>query len=384
MFDTFPKPSIKIKKGNKKYWIAAGLLGLWFFYQFILGLFAVDVSVAEVRRGTAIKAVSGTITVEAEVETQLLATGNGFLTKSKLVEGKDIAKGEELASIDPGDLPFKIENARIEIEKLAAALERGAANSVRLKTLKRKREQSERLLREGHMSQSDFDDLVDEITVLQLEVNTEMDELRTNLQVRKNEMEQLRDDLGRLTIVAPMDGTITHVHAHSGDLVSKGNPLADIISDEMKISAEVNQDDIEVIRKGGTANVRFFAFGNRLFKAEVRQVLPSSDAETQRFTVYLNMVEQPETMFPGMTGEVSFLASEHPNTLIIPRRALVGDFVYVLDGSKVERRKVRTGYLSYSDAEILEGVEEDEKVVTEKLDLLRDGDRVNIERILQR
>jgi multidrug efflux pump subunit AcrA (membrane-fusion protein) len=62
--------------------------------------------------------------------------------------------------------------------------------------------------------------------------------------------------------------------------------------------------------------------------------------------------------------------------VLIPRRALVGEHVYVLDGSRVVLRKVQKGFEGMQDVEIVSGLKEGEQVVVEQQDRYRDGDRV--------
>ena len=63
--------------------------------------------------------------------------------------------------------------------------------------------------------------------------------------------------------------------------------------------------------------------------------------------------------------------------MIIPRRALIGDKVMVVTEGVVDVRSVESGYESLNEVEIVSGVEVGELIVTEELDLFRDGDRVN-------
>ena len=367
---------------RKNAYIFAAVLAVFLCYRFIAGVLTTDVIVAKARRDTAIMAVTGTITVLGEVETQLLSTGHGFIIESNLEEGMDFTKGKELVVIDPGRLLFSIRTTEAEINALKANIKRGSSSSISLRAIERKIKLSEGFVGTGQLSQTDYDDMIAERDLLKHQSESEKDSWDTQLKVKQNTLDDLNDQLRRLTILAPMNGTVTSVKGYPGDLMGVGKPLADIISSTMKISAEVNQDDIAVIKQGGPANIRFFAYGDRLYKARVRQILPSNDKTTQRFTVYLDMLEEPENMMPGMTGEVSFFTDERANAIIIPRQALLGNSVFVVNNDKLVLREVVTGFLSYSDAEIIEGIEEGELVVTEDIDFLHDGDRVRVKQII--
>ena len=74
---------------------------------------------------------------------------------------------------------------------------------------------------------------------------------------------------------------------------------------------------------------------------------------------------------------MAIITAERDNTVLIPRRALIGDKVMVVVDGVVEVRTVEKGYESLNEVEILSGLESGDLVITEELDLFRDGERVN-------
>ena len=80
-----------------------------------------------------------------------------------------------------------------------------------------------------------------------------------------------------------------------------------------------------------------------------------------------------------MTFRFAISIAERANAVVIPRRALVGDYVYVVEAGQVALRKVEKGYDSLNFVEILKGVEAGEAVVVEKQDKYRSGERVRPE-----
>lgn len=364
--------------------ILIAAVALSFIAWLTLRLFTPGVIVAEARKDTAVQAITGTIEVLADIETRIVSTGNGFLMNSKLEEGGIYKKDELIAQIDPGSLPFEIESTSISIKDLERQIAQGHPEQYRLDTLKEDLEEAKELQKAGHLSKAELDATASQVRTLEARIENELDSLQSRLDSLQNTLAKQEDTLERLKIYAPMDCQVTALAAHPGDLLSTGHTIADIISIERKIAAEVNQDDIDIIKEGSAAKVRFFAYGDRMFEAEVKLTLPSSDPETQRFTVYLGLKNPPERLLPGLTGEVVFYAGEKENTIVIPRRALLGNNIFVVKSGEAELRRVKTGYLSYTEAEILEGVEVGEKVIVENLDLFRDGDRVRIDKTVER
>ena len=110
---------------------------------------------------------------------------------------------------------------------------------------------------------------------------------------------------------------------------------------------------------------------------KVSKVLPSADSETQRYIVHLDVEIELAKLIPGLTGEVSIITAERSNTVIMPRRALIGEKVMVVSDGIIEIRTVESGYESLNEVEIVSGLAVGELVVIEELDLFRDGDRVN-------
>ena len=180
-----------------------------------------------------------------------------------------------------------------------------------------------------------------------------------------------------MTVRAPFDGVVSEVIARPGDLIGGGSPIARLISTSRTVEARISEENFAGIAVGQSAAVRFLGYGDELYEATVAQILPTADAETQRYVVYLRVVVDPVLLVPGITGEVSIVVGERDNTLIIPRRALFGSNVYVVTGGVVELRQVRTGFTSLNAVEITEGLVEGELVIVDRIDIFRAGDRIN-------
>jgi RND family efflux transporter MFP subunit len=360
------------------FWLIGLTLGALLAFWLLLRLLTPASAAARVTRGQAIEAVSGTIDVLAESESEIPSPDNGILKDSILKQGLVVHAGDFLATLNPGDLPFHEQEDRDQINDIDHRLAGRLPSEYEADGLKVELADADKLRQSAYYPTSDYDKLVSDYQQAQAQGVSDRADLEVKRKGLVTDMADTEDQIKRLEIRAPYDGTITLVEAYPGDLMTKDKPVAKIVSKDFKITAEVNQDDVAAVSHSKTAQVRFFAFRNTLFPATVRLLLPSSDPTTQRFTVLLDLVKPPENLIPGLTGEVSFIAGEHQNSLLIPRRALFGDNVIVVQGGHVQIRKVKVGFLSLTSAEILDGLKEGDLVLTENLDLFRDGESVRV------
>ncbi|MBT7867097.1 MAG: hypothetical protein HN763_12180, partial [Opitutales bacterium] len=103
-----------------------------------------------------------------------------------------------------------------------------------------------------------------------------------------------------------------------------------------------------------------------------------ADAQTQRFTVLLDVEIADNRLDSGLTGDATITLDERENAMQVPRQALVNDAVLVVENETVSRRPVRLGYKSVTMLEILEGLSDDDVVIVEDIHLFEEGERVKV------
>jgi len=147
----------------------------------------------------------------------------------------------------------------------------------------------------------------------------------------------------------------------------------------LRISAEVDEEDISRVVVGQKALLRTDALPGRLFDGEVAEITPKGDPVSRSYRVRIRIADAPAVdagpMRTGMTMDVNLVVSRRENALLVPSRALKGNAVWVLADGRVQRRDVKKGVAGAERSEILAGVAEGERVVLSPADTLRDGQR---------
>lgn len=365
---------------NKSKWPLIWVGGLVALVVIGLGvsyLLRPEALVTPAARGTAVQAVPGTVTVFAEYQMELKSDVAGRVKTSSLDIGKRVYRGDVLVQIDTGDIDLEIERIKNEIVAAKKRVELGSTLRPEVLNAKDTLDNYERQTAAGAYPAAELEKQRRLYQQLQQRMELEEVALRLTLDNFENSLRSKDRERTKMTITAPLDGVITAATTRAGDLINANFPIATIMTTTRTVEAKLSEENFSKIKLGQKATVRFLSFGQQQYSAVISKVLPAADSATQRYTVFLDVVVPAGTsLVPGLTGEVSFVISERPNAILIPRRALVGDFVYVVEGSKLALRKIQKGYDGLNVLEVVDGVKEGEQVVVEQQDRFREGDRV--------
>jgi len=217
--------------------------------------------------------------------------------------------------------------------------------------------------------------------VRQLQLQTNLEAARTNLEKAQDDFERLRrgpapDDvlaaqaridaaeatLRMQRISAPFDGTITNVMAKPGDQATVGAPAfrLDDLS-HLLVDVQVSEVDINRISLGQTASLVFDAIPGTTYQGKVLEVAPvgSSTQGAVDFIVTVELVDADQAVRPGMTAAVNIVVNQIDDALLAPNRAVRivdGDrVVYVLRNGAPAPVKITLGASSESVSEVLGG-----------------------------
>jgi RND family efflux transporter MFP subunit len=370
---------------KRTYWLGLTVLvagtALWGLSR----VFTPIVAGERVSRGDVIYVVSGSVTVSAEAETPITCPQDGKVKESNLVEGKTVQAGDLLLRLDPGDLPIKEEQDQAALDDVEKHLADKLPSEITLQNMQSDLAKEKTLIDSGLGGlPAKYEDDQRSVQAQEIATKEERSGLETQQKTLQISIQMDKYQLSLFEIDAPYNGTITAVSAHAGDQLSKGAPVANLVSRDLRIESQVDQDDIAAVQENEKADIQFFAYPGKSFTAKVTKVLPSSDKLTQRFTVLLELVDPTINLVAGLTGEVGYSAGKHENVLWIPRRALYNNSVFVVTNGRIEIRPVNPGYETLTQAEILPStnphatVSEGDVVLTENLDLFRNGDRVRV------
>lgn len=368
---------LQIWRNKKLRWLLIAVMGLLLASVVMIPLMSSkkEAEIGQVVRGNAVAAVYGTVTVEPVNQVLVKSRTAGVIREINVDQGDVVEQGDVMARITDEEQGTNLEEMKVEMDAAAERLKIGPSSANELESRKQELERIRPLVEDGLISPMELNRVKSQVDDLQRRMAQELVELEQALAVAKTKYENAKNMIEQGMIRAPIGGEVLEVFARLGETTLNSSQLFLVGSKETHLVAVVNEEDVGGIRKGMAAKVRLYSYGNRDFDAKVFRTLPQ--AVNSSFEVILTLVDPPREMLSGMTGEANIIIGERDGALMVPTRALRdGNMLYVVRRGKVRLQRVSTGYRNIEFCEILEGVEEGEKIILSEHDRFLEGDRV--------
>lgn len=190
--------------------------------------------------------------------------------------------------------------------------------------------------------------------------------------------------LARATLRAPFRGEVTRVYLRGGATVTPGVPVVSLAAAGRWATAEVEEADVGKMRVGQHARVRADAYPGLVVPAQVTRIAGQVETRVGTRMVRVRLDFQGQVPFRVGTGvDVDVVLQTVPQALLVPVEAVASapdgaSQVYVIEGSVVRVRQVRTVERNEDYVAIREGLREGDLVALAEPGRLRDGQRVQV------
>lgn len=332
--------------------------------------------VAVVRRGTAVAGVYGTVNVEPVNQLIVRSRHYGQITTLNIKEGHKVKAGDVLAEVTDDSFQRQLEANQSALDHAKARQKMGPSSAAALRNKEIELEKLKKLLDANNIAPVEYEKATNELTSLREQVQNEQMNLNQDVDNLTRAADITRTKLGQLQVTSPLNGVVLNLFCHLGEFVPPQAELCRIGSSDSQIVAQINEEDVGYLRPGLKAKIRLYAHRDKDLVGTLKEILPQ--AENQVYRVVFTLDEAPETLLPGMTGEMNIIINEHANVLTIPTRAIrKGNLVMALrkDGM-VSQLRIKTGFRTLEKTEILEGLSEGDRVILSNHDLYKEGMRI--------
>ena len=369
---------------------------------------AKEVEFAKINETTIVETVSATGKIQPEIQVNISSEVSGEITALAVKEGQVVRKGDLLVKINPDLYTSGLNRSQSNLSSSKSGLSQADASFREAKT---SYDRSKTLFDKGIISRSDFDKAMASFEVAKAVKETAY----YNVQSANATVNEARDNLGRTTIYAPADGTISGLTVELGERVvgtqqMTGTPIMTVANlDNMEVEVNVNENDIVKISIGDSTKVQVDAFLKKEFKGIVTSISNSASAtltadQVTNFKVkvrilkdsYADLMQGKPASYspfrPGMTATVDIITKTKTNVIGVPISSVIiksdtsavkitdikdeeeeklkpksdkkYECVFVKIGDKAKIRIIRTGIQDDTNIEILEGLKQGETVIT--------------------
>lgn len=308
----------------------------------------IPVDVSEVALRSVASSYEGTATLSAESESDVVAKTGGILLTLKAEEGDVVKKGQVLATLERDRLSLEVARNQAALNKLQAEYARSQELAKR--------------------------DLIAKDTVEKQKYDIRTQSAATRLS---------RLELSYTNVKAPIAGVIASRSVKVGNNIQANQALFKII-DHRRLEAVVNvpEREMSALTAGLDVMLQADALPGQHFKGVVDRVAPVVDAKTGTFRVTAHFDGSDGVLKPGMFARLAIVHGARDGVLTMPRSALVekgGErYVFVAHAGKAEKRTVRVGFQDSQWVEVLQGVQEGERVIVSGKVAIKDGTKVDV------
>ncbi|HKJ76555.1 MAG TPA: efflux RND transporter periplasmic adaptor subunit [Gammaproteobacteria bacterium] len=311
-------------------------------------------------------------TVEACRRTRLSSAVGGQVDRLLVDEGDTVEKGQLLLELWNDDLEARLAVARSEADA-AQANTREAC--LRADNAEREYQRAQRLFDKALTSEEDVDRARTEAQSLRAACAA----ARARAKVARDQVASAEANLARTRLYAPFSGIVAEVTGEPGEYTTPSPPgiptppAVDLIEAGcLYVTAPIDEVDAPRIEKGMQTRITLDAFGDRVFPGKVRRIAPYVlDVEKQARTVDVEVDFDEETvnreLLPGYSADVEIVLNVRSETLRVPTEAVLqGDrvLVYLPGSGELAERALQTGLANWEHTEVLNGLEEGDRVVT--------------------
>ena len=199
---------------------------------------------------------------------------------------------------------------------------------------------------------------------------------------------QMKAQLSKVLIRAPFSGVIDEVFVERGQIVAPSpQGLMRIVNlSNMFVSTEVPETYIGKLKVGTLVDVNLESLGKQ-YAGKVRQIGNNINAANRSFGIEVSVPNPENLLRPNQVAKLKIIDYVDKNAIVIPTNIIQqnGDgtkFVYVADkinGKNAIAKKVTiiVGKSSESVTEVLTGLSAKDVVITEGINTLAEGMKVN-------
>ena len=352
------------------------------------------VGVTQVKR----KAIARTLTISSEFipfqEIDVYAKESGFVKQLLVDYGDHVQKGQLMAVLEAPELELALQqdkaliksatdqvtHARREVDRLEAQHKVYDLEYTRLDKVSKAQPG---LVAQQEVDEAQGKDLSSEAQVAAAE--SALATVQSQLDGAKAKLDRDEAIFEYLQIKAPFTGVVTQRYANLGTLMSAGTntstqalPLVKLSQEDVfRLVIPVPESYVKYIRIGDPVQVRVPSL-DKTFPGKVARFSVDVTEDTRTMHTEVNVENPSGVLYPGMYAEATLTLDRANDAITVPLQAVdlngnQSTILLVDPNNKLQQRKINLGVQDANDAEVLNGLNEGDRVVVSDRSGLKAG-----------
>lgn len=211
----------------------------------------------------------------------------------------------------------------------------------------------------------------------------ELDDERVALETAKQDLITANVNLSNLSIKAPFAGVLGDFQYSSGDYITAGETLVDLVDmTQLLANYSVSQDKLPQLKQGQTVTINVGSYSEQEFYGTVNYIA-STLSETTREAMVQALVANPDNLLkPGMFISVKQKVGVDKDVLAVPDQAVMADlkgyYVFRVVDNKAIQSYIQLGTREGGLAQVRCGLKKGDVIVTVGQQKLQDGSALSI------
>jgi HlyD family secretion protein len=356
-----------------------------------------EVQISKVRKGTITRTITGAGKVQAATTVKISSNLSGDLIELAVKDGDAVKKGQVLGKLDRRRYEASVKQAAASQSASRAEVE---VTQVEVTRTKQDLGRVEELAKKGMASAAEVEQARSAYETAEARLSAARQRYARDSAV----LEQAQSDLSKTTLTSPIDGNVIELSREVGERVRGSDFNEDVVMviaalNAMEVKFEVGEHEVVHLKNGQPAEISLDALEGQTFAGSVVEIAqraliknPGTEAEVTTFPVTVALDSRPPGVLPGMSAEARISAETHNDAVLVPIQSVtvrpektlpdhkepvegeaitakrkteaLAKVVFVVDGdNKAQIRRVRTGIASDTELEILEGLQDGDRVV---------------------
>ena len=242
---------------------------------------------------------------------------NGRLHAIDVRLGDAVARGQEVARIEDGELLQQVNQAEASFEVGRATVRQREADLLLAQTT---RDRADSLFSRALVSRQELDDAEARYQA----ANAQLDLARAQFDEAGARLEELRINLENSVMVSPVDGFIGRRYLDPGAYVTSNTAVVSVVDISLvRLVANLVERDLRLVEEGVRARIEVDAFPSETFDGRIARIAPVLDPATRTAEIEIEVPNTDFRLKPGMYARVSLVVGAKSQALVVPREAVV-------------------------------------------------------------